>query len=115
MPLSPEILTGKAGSVNELYTASDDLGRHTTMLSIKETAALFKMSDYSIRKGIRERKLPAVQLSGKRGQYLIDPECFRDALREMCANNICRASETDNAEHSGNVVNFNNKIRRIQG
>jgi len=85
------------------------------MLNIKEAATMFRMSEYAIRKGIREGMLPAAQLSGTKGQYLIEPESFRNALKELCVSNIRASLDTGNRERTNNIVNLNTKIRRIQG
>jgi excisionase family DNA binding protein len=44
------------------------------ILTVKEAAKLLKKHPGTIRKWIRERKLPATKLSGKYGIYLITRE-----------------------------------------
>jgi excisionase family DNA binding protein len=86
------------------------------VLTIKEAVAITGLSDYAIRQGIRQGKLPACQLGGKRGRYLIDSEALFNAIQNLCIANIQREpDDPDEADYpAGNVVDFRTRIRRVQ-
>lgn len=84
------------------------------ILTIKEAATAFSLSEYAIRQGIRQGKFPAYQLNGSGGKYLIDRESFADALKDLCNSNIRQGISQQNSEFGGGF-DVNTKIRRIQG
>ena len=86
----------------------------SVMMTIKEAASTFRLSEYAVRQGIRQGKLPAFQLNGNRGKYVIDSESFADALKDLCAMNLRRTSDAHFAELAG-ATDFGTKIRRIHG
>lgn len=83
----------------------------TKMMTIKEVAQITGMSQYAIRQGIRQGKLPAFQLNGSRGKYMINYDVLQDVLKDLCIQNIPRESKIDT---TGSIVSINTKIRRIQ-
>lgn len=73
------------------------------MLTIKETAKEFGISEYSLRIGIKQRKYPAIRVGGKNGKFLINVHLFAQCLeREALGNLECE-------EKHNNTV-----IRRIE-
>ena len=85
----------------------------STMMTIKEVSQITGISQYALRQGIRQGKLPACQLNSGRGKYLIDYEIFQNTLKDLCIRNVVQASEKNPL--SMNIVDFNTKIRRVQG
>ena len=77
------------------------------MMTIKEAASAFRLSEYAVRQGIRQGKFPAHQLNGRRGKYLIDSQSFANALKDLCISNIKYNPDT-------NITETDPKIRRIQ-
>ena len=61
------------------------------MISIKETAAIFGLSEYEIRMGIKNGRYPFYKIGQKRGKYLIDYELFASELKKASMNNMFNA------------------------
>ena len=58
-------------------------------LTVKEASKYFKKSPSTVRRWIRERKLPATKLAGKYGVYLV----ARSDLLEFMLSKVSQAME----------------------
>ena len=63
------------------------------MISIKETAKIFGLSEYEIRIGIKNGRYPFYKIGQKRGKYLIDYELFASELKKASMNNMISAGK----------------------
>jgi len=68
------------------------------LITIPEAAAMFNLSEYEIRNGIRNGKYPAIKVGTKRGKYLILPESMDARLKELAEANLVPASEISSLE-----------------
>ena len=63
------------------------------MITIKEAANIFGLSEYEIRIGIKNGRYPFYRIGQKRGKYLIDYELFANELKKASMNNMLNASK----------------------
>ncbi len=62
--------------------------KHT--LTIREASEVSGLSEYSIRKGVKEGIFPAFQFNGT-GKYHLQADLFLECIKKLCNKNI----ETD--------------------
>jgi len=58
------------------------------MITIKQVAKEFGLSEYEIRMGIKRGKYPYIRVGEKSGKYLLSKEQMEEQLYKMSMNNM---------------------------
>jgi excisionase family DNA binding protein len=65
------------------------------VMTIKETASVTGISQYTIRKGIKEGVFPAFRIGGIGSKYFIDINEFQNAINDLSKCNLrCEINES---------------------
>jgi len=57
------------------------------MLTVKQVAQTIGLSEYTIRTGVSQGRIPYIRTSGNKGKILIDIDLFQRKLEEEAINN----------------------------
>ncbi|WP_250229679.1 hypothetical protein [Anaeropeptidivorans aminofermentans] len=65
------------------------------MITIKQAACEFGLSEYELRMGIKNGKYPYIRVGEKNGKYLLSREQMTERIYKMSINNMKSAEAFD--------------------
>ena len=78
-------------------------------VDVPQASEIFGLSEYAIRKGIRERRYPHIRTGLGSGKILIDVELLEEYLRQEAEDNVSSGGCTITG---ANVIRYG-QIRRV--
>jgi len=66
-------------------------------LTIKEAAKAIGLSEYAIRIGVKQGRIPHIRTSGNKGKILLDATLLEESLKKEAIENIIQHNNSSNS------------------